>query len=83
MFIVLKISFNFPITIKGRQEKEHIDDRRRTAKYHQMLHMISSQFSISSRATRTFNTKLLEKIAVALMIKPNSSEFELRTSMQT
>jgi len=46
LFIVLKISFNFPITIKGRQEKEHIDDRQRTAKYHQMLHMISSQFSI-------------------------------------
>jgi len=45
--------------------------------------MISSQFSISSRATRTFNTKLLEKIAVALMIKPNSSKLELRTSMLT
>ena len=37
----------------------------------------------SSRARRTFNTKLLEKIAVALMIKPNSSKFELRTSMLT
>ena len=39
MFIVLKITFNFAITIKGRQEKEQIDDRLRTAKYHQMLHM--------------------------------------------
>ena len=37
-----------------------------------MLHMISSQFRISSRATRTFNTKLIEKIATALMLKPNS-----------